>query len=78
MKKVSIPNLIMFLLSLVALVISMGIFYNQGILVDESGIGAAALYGGGVWLLLNWLRLLLLAAVCAVSLPGIFKRKGNP
>ena len=72
--KVSIANLSIFLFSLASLIISMKVFYNQAIFVDEHDLGMGAIFGGDLWLYLIWIRFLLLAAACAISFFNILKR----
>lgn len=47
--------------SLICLVIAVRFLSVMGYVADETGVGAASLYGGDFWLYMVWLRLLLLA-----------------
>ena len=58
---------IIFILSLIALVISLILFLNLGIYVDEHNTSPSVVLGGDFYLLANWLRLLLLALITAGS-----------
>ena len=58
---------IIFILSLIALVISLRLFSNLGIYVDEHNTSPSVVLGGDFYLLTNWLRLLLLALITACS-----------
>ncbi|MBQ2770241.1 MAG: hypothetical protein IJF41_03285 [Clostridia bacterium] len=58
---------IIFILSLIALVISLRLFSNLGIYVDEHNTSPSVVLGGDFYLLANWLRLLLLALITAGS-----------
>ncbi|WP_062050441.1 hypothetical protein [Bacillus sp. JCM 19034] len=64
-----------FLLSLLSLLISLKLFWNLGIFVDEYGLSPDVVNGGGFWLTMDWLRLLLLFLLCVVSGISIFKAK---
>ena len=58
---------IIFILSLIALVISLRLFWNLGIYVDEHNTSPSVVLGGDFYLLANWLRLLILALITAGS-----------
>ena len=66
-----------FLLSLFSLLISLKLFYNLGVFVDEYGLSPNIVNGGDFWLAMNWLRLLLLVLLCVVSGISIFSGKPN-
>ncbi|GIO96008.1 hypothetical protein J14TS5_10940 [Paenibacillus lautus] len=63
-----ILSILVFSLSLLSLLISLKLFWNMGIFVDEHGLSPDIVNGGGFWLLMNWLRLGLLFLVCVISL----------
>ena len=69
---------IIFILSLIALVISLRLFSNLGIYVDEHNTSPSVVLGGDFYLLTNWLRLLLLALITACSGLQLFlgRKKG--
>ena len=62
-------NIILFLLTGIALLISLVLFWNMAIYVDENNASPIAIHGGYYGLYLNWIRLLLLAAL--VFLTGL-------
>jgi hypothetical protein len=70
-------SIIVFLLSLFSLLISLKLFWNLGIFVDESGLSPDIVNGGNFWLAMDWLRLLLLLLLCVVSGISIFRAKQN-
>ena len=65
--KSRILTLIIFICSLTALCISLKLFWNMGVHVDEYGISPDVVYGGKFWLYMAWLRLVLLTAATVVS-----------
>lgn len=58
---------IVFIFSLVSLLISLNLFYNLGLFVDEFNTSPTAVAGGDFWMYMTWLRLLLLFVVVAIS-----------
>lgn len=56
-----------FLLSLLSLIVSLILFYNTGVYLDESGAHAEDLHGGKWGLNLAWIRLLILFVLTLVS-----------
>ena len=60
-------SIVSFLLSLVALVISLRLFSNLGIYVDEHNTSPNIVLGGEFWLLADWLRLFILALLTVCS-----------
>lgn len=72
MKKKSI-NLLIFILSTIALIISVKLFWNMGIYVDEYGTSANIVSGGEFWLLMDWLRLFILLVLSIFSFVKLFK-----
>ncbi len=53
--------LIVFVLSCVTLFISLKLFWNMGIYVDEYNSSPSRVYGSEFWLYMAWIRLILLA-----------------
>ena len=53
-------TIIVFLLSLISLLISLKLFWNLGIFVDEHALSPDIVNGGDFWLAMDWLRLLVL------------------
>jgi hypothetical protein len=70
-------SIAVFLLSLFSLIISLKLFWNLGIFVDEYGLSPDIVNGGDFWLTMDWLRLLLLFLLCVVSGISIFSAKHN-
>jgi hypothetical protein len=66
-----------FILSLFSLCISVGLFWNLGIFVDEHGLSPDIVNGGAFWLAMDWLRLLLLLFLCIISGISIFRAVKN-
>lgn len=50
---------ISFVISLIIFVITIGLFWNMGVYVDEANISPSNVYGGVFWLNMSWLRLFL-------------------
>ncbi len=50
---------ISFVASIIIMVISVGLFYNLGVYVDEAGTIPSVVNGGMFWLYMDWLRLLI-------------------
>lgn len=67
-------NIGIFILSFTALIISLKLFWNTAIYVDEYGADPVAVYGGEFWLYMAWLRLPLLAIVTIISGFKLFSR----
>lgn len=68
-----------FVLSAFSLLISLKLFWNMGIYVDEHGTSADVVNGGKFWLLMDWLRLLFLFLLCILSGAAViraFRRRG--
>jgi hypothetical protein len=69
-------SILVFIFSAVSLLISLKLFWNMGVFVDEYNLSPAIVNGGEVWLLMDWLRLLLLFLLSLISGINIFvKRK---
>lgn len=66
---------IILLLCAASLIISLGLFYNMGVFVDEAGCSPADVCGGDGWLLMDWLRLALLALACLLGAVSLFVRR---
>jgi hypothetical protein len=77
MGKVKLLPAIVFLLSFFSLLISLKLFWNLGVFVDEYGLSPDIVNGGDFWLSMDWLRLLLLLLLCIVSGMSIFKGEQN-
>lgn len=66
-------SIITFVLSLLLLFISLKLFWNTGIFIDEYNLSPDIVNGGEFWLSMDWLRLLLLFLLCIVSGINMFK-----
>jgi len=60
-------NIVIFVLSLLSLVISLKLFWNLGVYVDEYGSSPVLVCGGWFWLCMDWIRLGLLLVLCIIS-----------
>ena len=65
---------IIFTLSFVTFLISLKLFWNMGVYVDEAGTSSDKVCGGDFWLYMDWLRLLLLLAISAITFKNIFEK----
>lgn len=72
MKK-KIGNFIVFVLSITALIISLKLFWNMGIYVDEYNTSPSIICGGDFWLYMDWLRLASLSIVSIISGIKLFR-----
>ncbi|KEI00541.1 hypothetical protein ADU80_06265 [Clostridium botulinum] len=63
-----------FILSFASLLISIKLFWNTSIFVDEYNLTPAIVDGGDFWLSMDWLRLLLLLLLSIISFISIFVR----
>lgn len=66
MKK-KMPMFLLFVCSAVVLWISLHLFYNGALYVDEYGTSASAICGGDFWNYMDWARLALLGMMTVVS-----------
>lgn len=64
----------LFIISFVSLLISLKLFWNMGIFVDEYNLSPSIVNGGDFWLTMDWMRLLLLFVICIITGFGIFKK----
>ncbi|GIP56716.1 hypothetical protein [Paenibacillus woosongensis] len=70
--KRKVLSIAVFSLSFLSLIISLKLFWNMGIFVDEYGLSPSAVNGGDFWLLMDWLRLLLLFLLCIIFGVNLF------
>ncbi|MHC1723927.1 MAG: hypothetical protein AB9836_12075 [Aminipila sp.] len=56
-----------FLCSIIALLISIKLFWNLGVYVDEANTTPSVICGGEFWLYMEWLRLMVLAVIVVFS-----------
>ncbi|MBE5961541.1 MAG: hypothetical protein E7256_09200 [Lachnospiraceae bacterium] len=73
MKKKIISG-ILFILSVMALVISMKLFWNMGLYADEYGTSPSVVYQGEFWLYMDWIRLALLSIITILSGIKLFQK----
>lgn len=66
-------SIAVFILSVLSLLISIKLFWNTAIFVDEYNLSPAIVDGGDFWLSMDWVRLLLLLLLCVLSGIDIFK-----
>lgn len=67
-------NVSIFVLSLICLLISLKLFWNMGIYVDEFNTSPDVVLGGNLWLVADWIRLGFLALICVISGIKLFKK----
>ena len=67
-------NISIFILSLVCLLISLKLFWNMGVYVDEFNTSPDVVLGGYLWLIMDWIRLGASALICALSGINLFKK----
>ena len=70
-------SILVFILSLFSLIISLKLFWNLGIFVDEYRLSPDIVDGGEFWLYMDWLRLLMLFLLSIISCINIFKDEKN-
>lgn len=66
--------IVIFVLSLISLFISLKLFWNIAIYVDDFGASLTDIYGGDFWSNMAWLQLGLLFVICVISGLKLFKR----
>lgn len=80
MKK-NIIHLIVFICSTVCFAARSRLIYNTGYFCDENNFSPADIYGGNLYLILDWAEWALLAIICLISLVAFIvsfsKRKNN-
>lgn len=74
MKKKPIEKFV-FILTTMALIISVKLFWNMAIYVDEYGTSPSVVLGGNFWLLMSWLRLFILLVLSVISFIKLFDPK---
>lgn len=68
-------NLIIFIGSLLALIISVKLFWNMGIFVDEFNTSTDVVCGGRFWSYMDWFRLFVLAIITIASGINLLKNR---
>lgn len=66
-----------FILSIISLLISLKLFYNMGVYVDDYNTSPDIICGGKFWLYMDWLRLGISAIICVLVGINIFSRKNE-
>lgn len=66
--------IVLFILSFASLIISLKLFWNLGIFVDEYNLSPEVVNGGGFWLTMDWMRLVLLFVLCVITGMEILKK----
>ena len=69
-----LSKIFLFAVSLLTLLISLKLFCNMGVYVDEAGTSPDKVCGGEFWLYMDWLRLLLLIGASALTFRNIFEK----
>ena len=69
-----LSRILLFALSFVTFLISVKLFWNMGVYVDEAGTSSDKVCGGDFWLYMDWLRLLLLLAISAITFKNIIEK----
>ncbi|EDS76536.1 hypothetical protein CBC_A1613 [Clostridium botulinum C str. Eklund] len=75
MKK--IISIFLFIISIASLLISIKLFWNIGIFVDEYNLTPNIVNGGQFWSSMDWLRLLLLAIMSVLTIVNISLNKNK-
>lgn len=68
-------GLIIFILSSITLLISLKLFWNLGVYVDEYNSTPSVICGSEFWNYMSWLRLILLGVITVVSGISIFTKE---
>ena len=74
MEKERLSKIMLFAVSFLTFLISVKLLWNMGVYVDEAGTSPDKLCGGDFWLYMDWLRLLLLLAISAITFKNIFEK----
>lgn len=67
-------NISIFILSLICLIISLKLFWNIGVYVDEFNTSPDVVLGGNLWLISHWIELGCSALICILSTVNLFKK----
>ncbi|MGO1469227.1 MAG: hypothetical protein ACTHW2_04315 [Tissierella sp.] len=68
-------DIIIFILTSVSFLISVKLFWNIAIYVDEYGTSPDIIYGGEFWLIMSWARLFILGVLAVFSLVKLFNQE---
>ena len=69
-----LSRIVLFAVTFLTLLICVKLFWNMGVYVDEAGTSPDKVCGGDFWLYMDWLRLLLLLTVSAITFKNIFEK----
>ena len=69
-----LSRIVLFAVTFLTFIISVKLFWNMGVYVDEAGTSPYKVCGGDFWLYMDWLRLLLLLTVSAITFKNIFEK----
>lgn len=72
--KGKIVNISIFILSILCIVISIKLFWNMGVFVDEFNTSPDVVLGGDLWLYMDWIRLGATALLCILSGINLFRK----
>lgn len=73
--KSKVLNISIFILSVICLIISIKLFWNMSVYVDEYGTSPRVVCGGDFWLYMDWIRLGFSALICVLSGENLFRKK---
>lgn len=68
-------NMIIFILGIFSLIISLKLFCNLGIYVDEFNTSPSIVLGGDFLNVMNWIELFCLILICILSGISLFKNQ---
>lgn len=68
-------NTSIFILSLFCLLISLKLFWNMGVYVDEFNTSPDVVLGGDLCLIMDWVRLGASALICVIAGVNLFKKQ---
>ena len=71
---VKLSRIVLFAVTFLTFIISVKLFWNMGVYVDEAGTSPDKVCGGDFWLYMDWLRLLLLLAISAITFKNIIEK----
>ena len=69
-----LSRIVLFAVTFLTFIISVKLFWNMGVYVDEAGTSPYKVCGGDFWLYMDWLRLLLLLTISAITFKNIFEK----
>lgn len=69
-----LSRVMLFTASFLTFLISVKLFWNMGVYVDDAGTSPDKVCGGEFWLCMDWLRLLFLLVISAITFKNIYER----